>query len=226
MVPQVNPAMAPPESDTTDVPEPRLSDAVALPYNAVAPYSNMAVVEVPLGFTVPFRVAPVRLMPLAAPVATVGGQIAVVKVASTPFVVPPEFVATALKWYVVSQVRPVMAPPESETADAPEPRIADVVVLPYDTVGPYSNIPVVDAPFGFAVPFKVAPVAVMLPATPVVTVGGQAVVVKITSGPFVVPPTFVATSRKWYWMLHVKAVASPNTDIGKVPEPGLARGTV
>jgi hypothetical protein len=49
------------------------------------------------GFTVPFNVAPVRVLPLAAPVATVGGQAVVANVASKPFVVPPTFVATARK---------------------------------------------------------------------------------------------------------------------------------
>jgi hypothetical protein len=89
-----------------------------------------------------------------------------------------------------------MTPPPSETADVPEPRFCAVVVLPYDEVVPYSNIPVVLALFGFTVPFNVAPVRVMLVAAPVVTAGGQAVVANVASKPFVVPPTFVATTRK------------------------------
>ena len=89
-----------------------------------------------------------------------------------------------------------MAPPESDTADVPEPRLCEVVVLPYEAVAPYSNDAVVLAPFGFTVPFNVAPVRVMLLATPVVTVGGHAVVANVASDPFVVPPTFVATTRK------------------------------
>jgi hypothetical protein len=97
VVPQVNPVIAPPESDTAEVPEPRLSKVVALPYDVVVPYSNNAVVEAPRGFTVPLNVAPVRLMPIAPPVVTVGGQAVVANVASRPFVVPPTFVATARK---------------------------------------------------------------------------------------------------------------------------------
>jgi hypothetical protein len=89
-----------------------------------------------------------------------------------------------------------MAPPLRDTAEAPVPRLSDVVVLPYDAVVPYSNDAVVEAPFGFAVPFNVAPTVVMVLAAPVVTTGGQAVVVNVASEPFVVPPTFVATTRK------------------------------
>jgi hypothetical protein len=63
-------------------------------------------------------------------------------------------------------------------------------------VVPYSNNATVLAPFGFTVPPNVAPVGVMLLATPVVTVGGHAVVANVASGPFVVPPTFVAVTRK------------------------------
>ena len=88
--------MAPPPNDTADVPDPRLCDVVALPYAAVVPYSKDAVVEAPFGFTVPFNVAPVRLMLLAAPVVTVGEH-EVANVASNPFNVPPTFVATARK---------------------------------------------------------------------------------------------------------------------------------
>ncbi len=97
MVPQVNPVIAPPGSATAEVPEPRLWEGVALPYDVVVPYWNDAVVEAALGFTVPFRVAPVKLMPLATPVVTVGAQAVVVNVAFRPFVVPPMLVATARK---------------------------------------------------------------------------------------------------------------------------------
>ena len=90
----------------------------------------------------------------------------------------------------------MIVPPESDTADVPEPRLCDVVALPYDDVVPYWNNAVVEAPFGFTVPFNVAPVGLMLLATPVVTVGGHAVVANVASRPFVVPPMFVATTRK------------------------------
>ena len=89
-----------------------------------------------------------------------------------------------------------MVPPESDTADVPEPRFSVVVALPYDAVVPYWNDAVVEAPFGFAVPFNVAPVKLMPLATPVVTAGGHEVVANVASKPFVVPPTFVATTRK------------------------------
>jgi hypothetical protein len=97
VVPQVNPVIAPPESAIAEIPEPRLWDGVALPYEVVVPYSNDAVVLPPFGFTVPFRVAPVRLMPLATPVVTLGGHDVVVNIASRPFVVPPTFVAVTRK---------------------------------------------------------------------------------------------------------------------------------
>ena len=89
-----------------------------------------------------------------------------------------------------------MASPLNDTADVPEPRLCDVVVLPYDAVVPYSNNAVVEAPFGFTVPFNVAPVRLMLLATPVVTRGTHELLVNAASGPYVVPPEFVATTRK------------------------------
>jgi hypothetical protein len=227
VVPQVNPAMAPPPTDTAEVPEPRLCDVVVLPYEIVVPYSNMAVVLAPFGFAVPFNVAPLKPMLLAAPVVTTGGHKVVVNVASRPFVVPPTFVATARKWYVVPQVRPVIAPPPIDTAEVPEPRLCEVVVLPYATVVPYSKNAVVEVPFGFTVAFNVAPVAVRLLATPVVAVAGHAVVAKIASRPFVVPPTFVATARKWYVVPQVRPVmAPPPSDTADVPEPRLCEVVV
>ncbi len=53
---------------------------------------------------------------------------------------------------------------------------------------------------GSTVPFNVAPVAVMLDALLVVTVGGVvllAEVVKVISEPYVVPALLVATVLKW-----------------------------
>jgi hypothetical protein len=90
----------------------------------------------------------------------------------------------------------VIAPPPSGSADVPEPGLWEVVALPYDVVVPYAKNAVVLALFGFTVPFKVAPVRVMPLATPVVTVGGQAVVANVAFRPFVVPPTLVAVTRK------------------------------
>jgi hypothetical protein len=43
-----------------------------LPYSVVRPYSKVTVVDEPLAFTVPLRVAPAEPIPVAAPVVAVG----------------------------------------------------------------------------------------------------------------------------------------------------------
>src|SRR5436190_871872 len=53
----------------------------------------------------------------------------------------------------------------------PDPRDCTGVVIPYAVVGPYSNVALVTAPFGFTVAFRVAPVRVIAVVTPVTTVG-------------------------------------------------------
>ncbi len=49
----------------------------------------------------------------------------------------------------------------------------------------------------------------------------QAELVKLMSGPVVVPPAFVATPRKWYNVLHVKPVIGALKPTGLVPDPTL-----
>ena len=76
-------------------------------------------------------------------------------------------------------------------------------------------------PFGFTVPFSVAPAVVMLVAVPVTTVGsGHAPVVNVLSAPFVVPPGLVATARKWYGVPHTNPAIAALTATGDVPDPG------
>ncbi len=64
------------------------------------PYWKYAVVDNPLGFTVPFRVAELDVTLEAGDVAAVGALPAseVVKVISAPYDVPALLVATVLKW--------------------------------------------------------------------------------------------------------------------------------
>ena len=64
---------------------------------------------------------------------------------------------------------------------------------------PYSIVQAVTVePFGLTVPFSVAVVAVIELAAVVVTVGARstAAVLNVSFEPFVVPPAFVATTRK------------------------------
>ena len=86
-------------------PAPIACPVVVWPYEVVSPHSNQAFVSTPFELTVPFSVAPVVVRPVAAPVVAVGAGQLVVKERSAPFVVPPELVAVALKWYVVQAVR-------------------------------------------------------------------------------------------------------------------------
>ena len=61
------------------------------------PYSKTYAVERPFGSTLPFSVAVVVPIELAADVVTPGGE-AVTNVASAPGTVPAELVATSRKW--------------------------------------------------------------------------------------------------------------------------------
>ena len=63
---------------------------------------------------------------------------------------------------------------------------------------PHSNHAVVANPFGFVLPFNVAPVVVIEVAAFVVTVGATAaaVVVKLAIDPFAVPVALEAATRK------------------------------
>ena len=58
--------------------------ATTVPYDVVSPYSNDADVFDVLAFTVPFNVAPLEVIAVAAVVTTVGGSGRVVKVMSLP----------------------------------------------------------------------------------------------------------------------------------------------
>ncbi len=85
------------DTATAVVPDPLLCEAVVFPYEVVVPHWNHAVVELPLGFTVPLSVAPVVLIPVAEVVVTAGGAAGVLKVASEPLNVAAQFCATIRK---------------------------------------------------------------------------------------------------------------------------------
>jgi hypothetical protein len=85
------------------------------------------------------------------------------------------------------------------TADAevPEPIDCEVVDEYVDSVldVPHSNHAVVDAPFGFTLPFIVAELVVTELAAVVVTDGAFAPVVKLRIASFCVPATFCPAAR-------------------------------
>jgi len=65
----------------------------------VGPYSNLhSLIVPPLGLTVAFTVAEVRVTEDAGLVSTVGGLGSVVNVSSEPLLVPPALVAEIRKW--------------------------------------------------------------------------------------------------------------------------------
>jgi hypothetical protein len=70
---------------------------IELPYATVSPYSNVTVAARLLAFTVPFSVAVVVPILVAAEVAGVDAIHDVVKVRSLPLTVDPQFVPTTLK---------------------------------------------------------------------------------------------------------------------------------
>ena len=86
----------------------------------------------------------------------------------------------------------------------------------------------VDVPLGLATPLSVAPDTPIPLAAPVTTVGGlHAAVVNVASDPFVVPPTFVATARKWYSVWHASPVSPPlPIATGAPPAPRDTAGVV
>ena len=108
---------------------------------------------------------------------------------------PPEFEATSRKWYVVDFFRDETAA-DSFSELVPEPALLAAVFEPYDALVPYSNHQVVASPFGERLPFRRAEVGATDEALPVVTEGAE-LVRKEASEPWVVPPSLVATSRKW-----------------------------
>jgi hypothetical protein len=63
--------------------------------------------------------------------------------------------------------------------------------------GPYSSRQLVTfPPFGLTVAFKVTVVCAIDEAEPVVTVGGLGSVLNVASAPWLLPPAFVAITRK------------------------------
>jgi hypothetical protein len=98
---------------------------------------------------------------------------------------------------VVSGVRPVSAA-DTATAVSTEPGSELHGALdPYETVPPYSSLhSLTSPPFGFTVAFSVAAVCVTAEAAFVSTVGGLGNVFSVKSPPLLVPPGFVATTRK------------------------------
>ncbi len=83
-------------TDTSLVPDPMDCDAVVLYVDKVllVPHSKYAVLKAPLGLTVPFRVADVELILLAAFVVTIGAIPLVVKLTIDPRVIPALFCPT------------------------------------------------------------------------------------------------------------------------------------
>ncbi len=72
---------------------------------------------------------------------------------------------------------------------------------------------------GFTLPETVAPPVVIEPADVPETDGGMSPVVKIRSGPYVVPPALTATSRAWYVVDDVRPVSGTLAATPLDPEP-------
>jgi hypothetical protein len=75
-------------------------------------------------------------------------------------------------------------------------------------VVPYSKKALVLLPLGLTVPFSVAAVCVTPEAASVVTLGGQAEVVKVVFEPKLVPPAFAPTARTLYVVPQDKPVSN------------------
>ena len=73
--------------------------------------------------------------------------------------------------------------------------------------------------FGFTLPDTVAPDVVTDPTDVALTDGGTSPVVKVRSGPFVVPPALVATRRAWYVVEDVRADSGTLAATADEPEP-------
>jgi hypothetical protein len=94
-------------------------------------------------------------------------------------------------------LKPVTAA-DTDTAEPPAPGAGEHDALdPYAVLVPYSNehSPASD-PFGLTVAFNVAEVAATADAASVTTVGAFDSVVSVWSVPTLVPPAFVADTRK------------------------------
>ena len=110
--------------------------AATFPKAGVGPHWKVTVVEEFCAVTVPFRVAVVVPILVAALVTTIGGAAAVVKVISLPLVVPPALVPFTLKWYNVLGVRPVTGALTGVTVDPVTGDWVAVTENPYVMVGP------------------------------------------------------------------------------------------
>ena len=73
--------------------------------------------------------------------------------------------------------------------------------------------------FAFTLPDTVAPLVVTDPTEVPVTEGGTSPVVKVRSGPFVVPPALVATRRAWYVVDDSSPVSGTLAATAAEPEP-------
>ena len=117
--------------------------------------------------------------------------VSVVKVSSEPYAVPPEFVAYALKWYVVEEVSPVTLHVK-ESVPVPlvtlESEMVGLAVILQHTPRYVTDAPPLDKTF----PPHVADMEVIEVALVVLTLASSAVVVKTMSFPYIVPTEFVA----------------------------------
>jgi hypothetical protein len=137
-----------------------------------------------------------------------------------PLTVPPLLEATARKKYFV-----LLASPLKDALNAtllvPEPRSCIAVELAPESVllVPYWNQAFVSAPLGLTVPATDAPPLVTLDEAPVVTVGINAVVVKLLMAPLTVPSLLEATARKKYFVLLASPLKDALNATLLVPEP-------
>ena len=138
---------------------------------------------------------------VAASVVTMGAP-GVMKVSTSPSVVPAELVATTQYQYCVPPVRPVTEV-DQFTAAVPEPcetapvvgRSAPKVVLQVPATVEKRNCAVVARPLGLMVALSVAELVTTEVAATVVTVGAEGVV-NVCTGPKVVPTALVAPAQK------------------------------
>jgi hypothetical protein len=169
------------DTDTAVLPVTVAGTASAVTQPELMPLSvqrtNETVASAKFASTVPFRVADVLVIALAADVVTVGADgFNVLKVATVPFVVPSEFTATTLNQYEVFLVSPATPsvtgiPLEPVTVAGTASTVTQPELMPLSVQR--TNDTVVSARFAFTVPFSVADVLVIALAADVVTVGAD-----------------------------------------------------
>ena len=110
------------DTATALLPEPGDGTHGALaPYEVEMPYSSLhSLTTPPFGLTLAFNIADVCATLDAGSVVTVGAFGSVFRVASLPVLVPLEFLARTLKWYVVFAARLVIDA-DTATALVPDP---------------------------------------------------------------------------------------------------------